>query len=33
MAAIAAVFYREGKIRLTNLTFIFWDLFYPLGYL
>lgn len=33
MAAIAAVFYREGKIRLTNMTFIFWDLFYPLGYL
>ncbi len=33
MTAIAAVFYREGKIRLTNLTFIFWDLFYPLGYL
>ncbi len=33
MAAIAAVFYREGKIRATNLTFIFWDLFYPLGYL
>jgi ABC-2 type transport system permease protein len=25
--------YREGKIRATNLTFIFWDLFYPLGYL
>jgi len=33
MAAIGAVFYREGKIRITNLTFIFWDLFYPLGYL
>src|SRR6188508_1367174 len=25
--------YREGKIRATNLTFIFWDLLYPLGYL
>ena len=25
--------YREGKIRATNVTFIFWDLFYPLGYL
>jgi len=25
--------YREGRIRVTNLTFIFWDLFYPLGYL
>src|SRR5439155_17836615 len=24
---------REGKIRATNLTFIFWDVFYPLGYL
>jgi ABC-2 type transport system permease protein len=33
MSAIGAVFYREGKIRVTNLTFIFWDLFYPLGYL
>jgi len=33
MAPISAVFYREGKIRITNLTFIFWDLFYPLGYL
>jgi ABC-2 type transport system permease protein len=33
MSAIAAMFYREGKIRVTNLTFIFWDLFYPLGYL
>jgi ABC-2 type transport system permease protein len=30
---IAAVMYREGKIRATNVTFIFWDLFYPLGYL
>jgi ABC-2 type transport system permease protein len=33
LAAFSAVFYREGKIRATNLTFIFWDLFYPLGYL
>ncbi len=33
MSAVGAVFYREGKIRVTNLTFIFWDLFYPLGYL
>jgi len=31
--ALAAVLAREGKIRATNLTFIFWDLFYPLGYL
>ncbi|MGH9816748.1 MAG: ABC transporter permease, partial [Candidatus Acidiferrales bacterium] len=33
MSALSAVFYREGKIRATNLAFIFWDLFYPLGYL
>lgn len=33
MSAIAAVFYREGKIRSTNVTFIFWDLFYPLCYM
>ncbi len=33
LAALSAVFYREGKIRATNLAFIFWDLFYPLGYL
>ena len=33
MTAIGAVMYREGKIRATNVTFIFWDLFYPLGYL
>lgn len=33
MVPMAAVFYREGKIRATNLTFIFWDLFYPLGYM
>jgi ABC-2 type transport system permease protein len=31
--ALGAVMYREGKIRATNLTFIFWDVFYPLGYL
>jgi ABC-2 type transport system permease protein len=33
LRALAAVFYREGKIRATNVTFIFWDLFYPLLYL
>lgn len=33
MTALPAIIAREGKIRLTNLTFIFWDLFYPLGYL
>jgi ABC-2 type transport system permease protein len=33
MSPLTAVLYREGKIRATNLTFIFWDVFYPLGYL
>src|SRR5215467_650513 len=33
MNAINAMLYREAKIRTTNLTFIFWDLFYPLCYL
>jgi ABC-2 type transport system permease protein len=33
VSALTAVMLREGKIRVTNLTFIFWDLFYPLGYL
>jgi ABC-2 type transport system permease protein len=33
MSAIAAGFYREGKLRLTNWTYIFWDVLYPLGYL
>jgi len=31
--ALGAVMFREGKIRATNLLFIFWDLLYPLGYL
>lgn len=30
---LAAVMFRESKIRATNLTFIFWDVFYPLAYL
>jgi ABC-2 type transport system permease protein len=33
MRALAAVMYREGRIRATNLLFIFWDIVYPLGYL
>ena len=33
MRALAAVMYREGLIRATNLLFIFWDVVYPLGYL
>ena len=31
--ALEAVLVREAKIRATNLTFIFWDVLYPLGYL
>jgi ABC-type polysaccharide/polyol phosphate export permease len=33
MQPLAAVMYREGRIRATNLMFIFWDLVYPLAYL
>jgi ABC-2 type transport system permease protein len=33
MKPLAAVMYREAKIRATNVTFIFWDLVYPLAYL
>jgi ABC-2 type transport system permease protein len=33
MNAIHAMLYREGKIRITNLIFIFWDVFFPLGYM
>jgi ABC-type multidrug transport system permease subunit len=33
VSALAAVIYREGKIRATNAIFIFWDVVYPLGYL
>src|SRR6516164_9707647 len=33
MTAINAMVYREAKIRATNLVFIFWDVFYPLGYM
>jgi ABC-type multidrug transport system permease subunit len=33
MTAMTAILGREARIRATNLTFIFWDLFYPLGYL
>jgi len=31
--ALGAVMYREGKVRFTNLVWMFWDLFFPLGYL
>jgi ABC-2 type transport system permease protein len=33
VSGLAAVMYREGKIRATNALFIFWDIVYPLGYL
>lgn len=33
LQALGAVLHREARIRTTNVTFIFWDLFYPLGYL
>lgn len=33
MSAIGAVLYRESRIRATNITFIFWDLCYPLLYM
>jgi len=33
LSAISAVVYREAKIRATNFTFIFWDLFFPLLYM
>lgn len=33
MTPTSAILYREAKIRATNITFVFWDLFYPLCYL
>jgi ABC-2 type transport system permease protein len=33
MSAIAAIFYRESKLRLTNAAWMFWDMFSPLVYL
>lgn len=30
MSAISAVLYRDARIRATNLTFVIWDLFYPM---
>jgi len=32
MGGLEAILYREAKIRLTNLTYMFFDLFYPLAY-
>jgi len=33
MSTLQAIVYREARIRITNATFVFWDLFYPLLYL
>lgn len=33
MSSLQAIVYREATIRATNLTFIFWDLAYPLCYM
>jgi ABC-2 type transport system permease protein len=33
VSPLVAVMFREGRIRATNLLFIFWDVVYPLGYL
>ncbi len=33
MNGIAAVFYRDYRQRITNIGFVFWDLFVPLAYL
>ena len=33
MGGLEAILYREAKIRFTNFAWLFWDLFYPLGYL
>ena len=33
MRSIAAVFYRDYRQRVTNIGFVFWDMFVPLAYL
>jgi len=33
VSGLGAMMYREAKLRATNVSFIFWDVFYPLGYL
>ncbi|MGH8009950.1 MAG: ABC transporter permease, partial [Candidatus Binatia bacterium] len=33
MNGIAAIFYRDYRQRITNLAFVFWDLFVPIAYL
>ena len=33
MRAVLAVFYRDWRQRITNIGFVFWDLFVPIAYL
>jgi ABC-2 type transport system permease protein len=33
MSAIGAVLYREALIRITNLTFVIWDVLFPIAYM
>ena len=33
MNGVAAVFYRDCRQRITNIAFVFWDLFVPIAYL
>jgi ABC-2 type transport system permease protein len=33
MTGIAGIFYRDYRQRMTNVAFVFWDLFVPLAYL
>src|SRR5687768_4852042 len=33
MTGVGAVFYRDYRQRMTNVGFVFWDLFVPLAYL
>jgi ABC-2 type transport system permease protein len=33
MTAVTAVFYRDYRQRVTNIAFVFWDLFVPIAYL
>ncbi len=33
MNGVAAVFYRDYRQRITNIAFVFWDLFVPIAYL
>ena len=33
MSGVTAVFYRDYRQRMTNIGFVFWDLFVPLAYL